>query len=85
MTLYAKAKQFEAGEKVEFGGRQYPALYTPRNDTLINLFQVTDDEQRELRTIVSRDIAAERHALRERERRKAGRRHRPRYSLGRCS
>lgn len=71
MTLYAKARQYEAGETVEFNGRQYPALYTPRNDTLINLFQVTDDEQRELRTIVSRDMAAERHALRERERRKA--------------
>lgn len=71
MTLYAKAKQFEAGEKVEFNGRQYPALYTPRNDTLINLFQVTDDEQRELRTIVSRDMAAERDRERHTARRRA--------------
>src|SRR5690606_23645126 len=29
MTLYSKAKQFEAGEKVSFGGKEYPALYTP--------------------------------------------------------
>lgn len=28
MTLYSKAKQFEAGEKVSFGGKEYPALYT---------------------------------------------------------
>ena len=35
MTLYSKAKQFEAGQKVSFGGKEYPALYTPRNDTLI--------------------------------------------------
>lgn len=71
MTLYAKAKQYEAGETVEFNGRQYPALYTPRNDTLINLFQVTDDEQRELRTIVSRDIAKERDRARDTARRRA--------------
>lgn len=71
MTLYAKAKQFEAGEKVEFGGRQYPALYTPRNDTLINLFQVTDDEQRELRTLISQDMAKERDRERHTARRRA--------------
>ncbi len=60
MTLYSKAKQFEAGEKISFGGKEYPALYTPRNDTLINLFEITDDEQRELRTIISKGMAAER-------------------------
>ena len=71
MTLYAKAKQLEAGEKVEFAGRQYPPLYTPRNSTLIDLFGITDDEQRQLQTIISRSITNERHAQRERERRKA--------------
>ncbi len=54
MTLYAKAKQYEAGEKVEFGGKQFAPLYTPRNDTLINLFQITEDEQRALRTLISK-------------------------------
>jgi hypothetical protein len=34
MTLYAKAKAHEAGEKVEFGGKQLSPLYTPKNDTL---------------------------------------------------
>lgn len=71
MTLYSKAKQFEAGEKVSFGGKEYPALYTPRNDTLINLFEITDDEQRELRTIISKGMVAERHRDRDTERRRA--------------
>lgn len=71
MTLYSKAKQFEAGEKISFGGKEYPALYTPRNDTLINLFEITDDEQRELRTIISKGMAAERHRDRDTERRRA--------------
>ncbi|CEE60322.1 Replication protein [Xanthomonas citri pv. citri] len=70
-TLYAKAKAYNAGEKVTFGGREYPALYTPSNDTLIALFRITDAEQRQLRTIISRDMAAERHRTREKARRRA--------------
>ena len=70
-TIYSKAKQFARGEKVMFAGREYPALYTPRNDTLINLFSITDDEQRKLRTIISKDMARERdrdrHIARRRE------------------
>ncbi|BFN29777.1 replication protein [Pseudomonas aeruginosa] len=71
MTLYAKARQYEAGEKVEFGGRQFAPLYTPRNDTLINLFQITDDEQRALRTLISQDMAKERDRERHTARRRA--------------
>ena len=71
MTLYSKAKQFEAGQKVNFAGKEYPPLYTPRNDTLINLFEITDDEQRKLRTIISKGMAAERHREREAVRRRA--------------
>lgn len=70
-TLYRKAKEYEAGVSIEFNGKRYPALYTPRNDTLINLFKITDDEQRQLRTIISRDIARERHAERDTVRRRA--------------
>ena len=69
-TLYQKAKEYEAGQKVEFNGKKYPPLYTPRNDTLINQFCITDDEQRNLRTIISRDIAKERHAARDTVRRR---------------
>lgn len=71
VTLYAKAQQYEAGQRVEFNGRQYPALYTPRNDTLINTFKITDDEQRELRTIITPSMSKERDAKRKRESRAA--------------
>lgn len=71
MTLYSKAKAHEAGEKVELFGKSYSPLYTPKNDTLINLFQISDAEQRQLRTLVSKDIAAERHRERQTARRRA--------------
>jgi ElaB/YqjD/DUF883 family membrane-anchored ribosome-binding protein len=71
MTLYSKAKAHEAGEKVEFGGKEYAPLYTPKNDTLINLFQISEDEQRELRTLISSDIAKERDRARDTARRRA--------------
>jgi len=77
VTLYRKAKEFEAGQRIEFQGKLYPALYTPRNDTLINTFKITDDEQRQLQTIISKDMAAERTRERDRlrdleKRREAG-------------
>lgn len=71
MTLYSKAKAYEKGEKISFAGREFAPLYTPKNDTLINLFQITDDEQRELKTIISKGMAAERHKDREADRRRA--------------
>lgn len=71
MTLFGKAKAYEAGEKVSFAGKDYTPLYTPRNDTLINLFAITSDEQRQLKTIVSKAEAAERHRKREEGRRRA--------------
>lgn len=71
MTLYSKAKAYEKGEKISFGGREFAPLYTPKNDTLINLFQITDDEQTQLRTIISKGMAATRHKERETARRRA--------------
>ena len=71
MTLYSKARAYEAGETIEFAGRRWPPLYTPRNDTLINIFAITDEEQRKLRTIISRDMAAERDRERITARRRA--------------
>ena len=68
MTLYAKAKQYEAGEKISFGNKEFAPLYTPRNDTLINLFNITDSEQKELRTIISKDMALNRRRDRDRKR-----------------
>lgn len=66
-TLYRKAKAYEAGERIEFGGRTYPPLYTPRNRTLLALFDVQDDEMKELKTIITPEEAAERHRERNRE------------------
>ncbi|MFC4625459.1 hypothetical protein ACFO1V_09525, partial [Daeguia caeni] len=71
MTLYRKAKAYEAGETVELGGKKYPPLYTPKNDTLINLFRISDEEQRRLRTIISTDLAKERDRERAEARRRA--------------
>lgn len=69
-TLYAKAKEFNAGKKTKFEGKEYPPLYTPKNSTLIRIFQITDDEQRQLKTIISKDMARERHREREMARRR---------------
>jgi hypothetical protein len=73
-TLYRKAQAYEAGEKVEFGGRTYPPLYTPRNSTLMELFAITDKEVSRLKTIISKEEAVRRHRerarLRDRQRRR---------------
>lgn len=71
MTLYAKAKAYEAGEKVTLGGKEFAPLYTPKNDTLISLLHITTDEQRQLRTIIDTGMAQERHREREKARRRA--------------
>lgn len=55
-------------------GRRYPALYTPRNSTLIDLFSITPDEQRQLRTIIGEDEKKNRkNARNEKQRRADGR------------
>ena len=70
-TLYQKAKAYNAGEKIEFNGRQYPALYTPKNGHLINTFRITDDEQAQLQTIISLDESRRRDRERKIEQRRA--------------
>src|SRR5512135_1108377 len=66
-TLYRKAQAYEAGEKVEFNGRTYPPLYTPRNSTLMELFVITDEEVSKLKTIMTAEEAADRDARRHRQ------------------
>ncbi len=66
-TLYRKAQAYEAGEKVEFGGRDYPPLYTPRNSTLRELFDIEDAETPHLKTIITAGEAAERDRRRHRK------------------
>ena len=67
-TLYRKAKAYNAGEKVEFNGKEYPPLYTPWNSRLIDLFQITDDEQKLLRTIISKSEKGVRETARNKKR-----------------
>ena len=66
-TLYRKAQAYEAGEKVEFGGKHYPPLYTPRNSTLLALFDVQEAEIPHLKTIITVGEAAERDRQRHRK------------------
>ena len=66
-TLYRKAQAYEAGEKIEFGGKDYPPLYTPKNSTLRDLFDIQDAETPHLKTIISAQDAAERDRQRHRK------------------
>lgn len=70
-TLYSKAKAHQQGKRIEYNGREYSPLYTPKNQTLIEIFKVTPDEERQLRTIVSESESLRRHREREKARRKA--------------
>ena len=63
-TVYRKGLEHLAGGRVEFNGRKYSPLYTPRNETLAEQFQITREEERELQTIISGAEAAERHRKR---------------------
>lgn len=70
-TLRGKAQAYASGQTIEFGGRKWPALYTPKNQTLIDIFGITDDEQRQLRTIITPALATERDTERQRVKRRA--------------
>ena len=52
-TVYRKALEYRSGARVIYNGRQYPPLYTPRNDTLADVVGITSDEEPYLRTIIS--------------------------------
>lgn len=72
-AIIGKFKEALAGKTVLFAGREYSPLYTPKNQTLIDLFQITDDEQRQLKTIISPEIKQERNtSIQKRIRREKG-------------
>lgn len=52
-TLYKKACQYNKGETVLFGGREFPPLYTFKVSSLIQLLKISDIEQREMKVLVS--------------------------------
>lgn len=79
-NIYQLTRAMARGETVEFNGVEYPPLYTPKNTTLIDLFQITDDELRQMATILSPDEKRRRDALRkELKRREAGAKERKEY------
>ncbi|WEA23714.1 helix-turn-helix domain-containing protein [Pseudomonas juntendi] len=79
-TLKGKAEQYAKGEKIEFGGRSWPALYTPKNATLVELFGISDEEQKQLKTIISKAEATRRDTARQTaKRRTAGVQERSEY------
>ena len=63
-NLYRLTREAAKGSKVEFNGKFYTPLYTPKNDYLIDLFGIEPDEEKQLSTI---------HSEGERKRRKAER------------
>lgn len=70
-TLYHKAKEHEAGKTITYNGKVHGPLYRIRNSTLIDLFQITDDEQKKLKTIIGEAEYKERDRLRDEKRRRA--------------
>lgn len=52
-TLAHKVAQRRAGLKVEFRGAKFDPVYTPSNEYLIDVLNITDEEMRSLRTIIS--------------------------------
>lgn len=52
-TLHDRIERQHRGEKIDFNGTAYDPIYTPRNDTLINILQISSDEEMEMRTIIS--------------------------------
>lgn len=72
-TIYQKTKDTVSGKTISYRGREYPALYTPKNGYLIDLFKISSAEERQLLTIISKGEKRRRdYAKREEDRRAAG-------------
>lgn len=70
-TLYDKAKDYQAGRSITFNNKQYPSLYTPKNQNLIDIFNITSDEQKKLSTLIGKAESLERKRKRQELRRRA--------------
>jgi hypothetical protein len=71
-TLINRIKASEAGRKVRHRGGMWDPKYTPTNDYLINVFGITSDEMRDMRTLIDQDekrARADRHVEGRAERR----------------
>lgn len=54
------------GIRVEWNGQEKTPLYTPKAETLIEWFQITEEEQRQLKVIHSKELRKERNTERRR-------------------
>ncbi|CAN7784322.1 hypothetical protein LJR175_008392 [Variovorax sp. LjRoot175] len=54
-TLVSRIKASEAGHKVRHAGGLWDPKYTPSNDYLINVFGITGDEMRDMRTLIDQN------------------------------
>ncbi|WJM91616.1 hypothetical protein QDY63_01450 [Pseudomonas brenneri] len=54
-TLEDKIKEYNLKTIIKAGEKSYIPLYTPKNSTLISIFNITEDEQKILKTIISAD------------------------------
>lgn len=70
-TIFEKMCQTRAGQRRDFNGRQYVPLYTPRSQTLIDLFEITTEEMQQLTTIVTPDERRRRDAASHMKQRRA--------------
>jgi transposase-like protein len=52
-TLIDRIKAHHRGEKIVHRGHEYSPLYTPTSDTLINMLEITPEEEASLRTVIS--------------------------------
>lgn len=54
-TLEDKLKEYNLKTTTKICNKSYIPLYTPKNDTLISIFNISEDEQKSLKTIISAD------------------------------
>lgn len=52
-TLVRRIQAHDRGERVKYRGGEYTPVYTPTNDTLLDVLEISPDEERSLRTIIS--------------------------------
>ncbi len=70
-NIYELTRRMARGETVEYNDKEYPPLYTPTNETLIDLFRITDIELLKMRTIISPDEKRRRDTAKRQETRRA--------------
>lgn len=70
ITLYMRAKEHESGKKISWMGKDYSPLYTPKNDYLIDHFDITSTEEMKLTTIISSSEKTRRNSANKMEKRR---------------